>query len=276
MKFSIIKNKGYGGLCAMLPPGQDVAAYKKTLFYAGGIILNILTCVVFIGIPYMFLNINMVAKLFFIVLGFIGLFLAFINFLPFISQNNPTDGKIVWSVILKKPFARKLMEINKISSQLAGGIRPRDLQIDLTPIIGSKLAITDILTDLYCYFRALDNNNQEEKMHYSSRFEENIETIPHHALPTFYYEICYVASVTGDEDKAREYYEKAGKILEKDKDINGLRVKAYYEYYINKASGPAALLCEEALAVADVFPIKGQGLMEKSLVKHLMELIENE
>ena len=78
-----------------------------------------------------------------------------------------------------------------------------------------------------------------------------------------------------NEDKAKAYYLKGGKILQGDKDIIGLRVKAYYKYYINKNIESASTLCESALLVADKFPIKGQGLMERDLVNKLKGLIES-
>lgn len=45
------------------------------------------------------------------------------------------------------------------------------------------------------------------------------------------------------------------------------------KYYINKNINSSLELCENALAVSDKFPIKGQGLMEKDLVIQLKELI---
>lgn len=273
MKFSIIKNKGYSGLCAMIPPEKKVPIYKQMLFYSGGILFNILSGVIFISILYVYPNLEQSPKLFFATLGGIGLLLGTINLVPFVTQNNPTDGKIIWSLILRKPFANELMEINKMSSQLSAGIRPRDIQISAS-IDSDNPQAFDMTIILFSYFKALDLNNLEDMIHYIDLLEENIEVFPHQALPSLYYELCYIACICGDVDKAKAYYEKGGKILQNDKDINGLRVKAYYEYYINKDLKAVAMFCENALMVADRFPIKGQGLMEKDLIKNLIELIK--
>lgn len=275
MKFSIIKNKGYGGLCAMIPPEQELVNYKNGLFYAGGIILNILTGSIFLIIAFFYSNITEIANLFFILMGVIALFFGFVNLLPLTSYNNPTDGKIIWSLILKKPFAKKLIEVNRMSAQLSAGTRPRDLKISL-PVNIDNPQMLEMMKILYLYFKALDNNNIENMNYYADLLEKNIENFPNQALPAIYYELCFLSCISNDEDKAKLYYEKGGKILKMDKDINGLRVKAYYEYYINKDEKLSMKLCDEAMLVADKFPIKGQGLLEKDLIESLRELIINE
>jgi hypothetical protein len=274
MKFSIIKNKGYDGLCAMIPPERPLPPCKDGLYYAGGIILNILSGLVFIGVRFLPLGFSQPVNSFFSILGGIAVVLGIINFIPFVSQNNPTDGKILWSIIFKKPFARKLIEITKMSSQLSAGIRPRDMQASYS-IAGDNLEVFDIMAMIFSYFKALDNNS-EDMMYYIDLLEKNIDTFPPQLLPSVYYELCYTGCISGDENKAKEYYKKAGKILQHDKDINGLRVKAYYQYHINKDIEAAMILCENALAVAHKFPIKGQGLMEKDLVISLIEQMKLE
>ena len=162
-----------------------------------------------------------------------------------------------------------------MSSQLSGGVRPRDMQISSLGDINNPQAF-DMITMLFSYFKALDNNNVEDMLYYVNLLEKNIETFPHYSLPSLYYELCYMACISGDEDKAKVYYEKGGKILQNDKDVNGLRVKAYYEYHTNKNLKLAIMFCENALAVADKFPVKGQALMEKDLIGNLKELLRKE
>lgn len=273
MKFSIIKNNGYGGLCAMLPPQQGLEGYKELLFYAGGILLNILTGLLFIGLSFL-LGISAIISSFFFILGIVGLFLGILNLISFFTENHPTDGKIIWSKILKKPFAEEMMAMNKMMSQLSAGIRPRDLNIDSSLDI-DKAEMFHRVVILYKYYKALDSNNLEDMEHNARILEENIEAFPAYSLPGLYYELCFLACISGDEEKAKKYYEKAGKILERDKDVNGLRVKAYFEYYINKDHKAASTHCDNALAVANKFPIRGQALMEEDLVKALKEKIES-
>jgi hypothetical protein len=273
MKFQLIKNQGYSGLCAMVPPEQELEDYKNVLFYSGGLLLNVISGTLFLLAGSLIINLGAGTKLFLNTVGIFALFLAITNFIPFVSGNNPTDGKLIWSLVLKKPFAKKLIELNKMSSQLAAGIRPRDLEISLSADM-DNLQPFDMAIIIYSYFKALDNQNYEDMLHYTALFEENIEVFPSMVLPSVYYELCYMGCISKDEDKANEYYKKAGKILQGDKDVNGLRVKAYYEYYINNDEKAAAIFCENALAVADKFPFKGQGKMEKDLVLVLSEKVK--
>ena len=48
MRFSFRRAKGFGGYCAMIPPGASLPIVKHKLYYAGGILSNILTGAVFL------------------------------------------------------------------------------------------------------------------------------------------------------------------------------------------------------------------------------------
>ncbi|MFW6311510.1 MAG: site-2 protease family protein [Nanoarchaeota archaeon] len=272
MKFSIRINKGYSGLCAMLPPDKKLHKGIEILFYAGGIFFNLIFALIFLFLGSLMSEYVIINNLF-LFIALIGFILSVINLLPFDSGNSSTDGKIIWSLILKKPFANKLTDIKKISSQLAAGIRPGELSISF-PDDMTNIRTYDLIFILYFYFKALDNNNENMMSAYAKILEDNIEVFPNHALPPLYYELCFQACISDDKEKAKEYYEKAGKILQKDQDVNGLRVKAYYEYYIKENFEKAFIYCEDALAVVDKFPIKGQAIMEERLVKELISKID--
>lgn len=272
MKFSVIRNKGYGGLCAMLPPEQALADYKNGLFYGGGVLFNLVSGVVFLLCGGLLSPDVEMLRLFFVIMGAVSLLVGLSNLIPVIYGNNPSDGKIIWSLLLKKPFAQELLQLMKLSAQLTAGIRPRDLQLAVPPDEDNPTYLT-LLKMMYLYFKVLDSRDYDGMRRYADLLLENIELFPHMSLPSLYYELCYMAAISGDAETARGYYEKGGKILQKDKDINGLRVKAYYAYYVEKNRQRALDFCEKALAVADKFPIKGQGLMEKDLVVALQQLI---
>lgn len=272
MKFSIIKNKGYDGLCAMIPPKHEISNSKIILFSAGGIMLNILSGLVFLSLPSVLLNPPFTLKLFLYISGGTALFLAILNLLPFFSGNNPTDGKVIWSLFLKRPFAKKLIELNKTIAQLSAGTRPRDMEISSEVNMDSQ-EIYDLMTKLHLYFKALDNKDFDNALNCINFLEDNLEAFPYVALPGLYYELCFMGCITGDKNRTKIYYNKAGKVLQNDKDINGMRVKAYYEYYINNNEASALKFCDSAIEVESKFPIKGQSLMERDLVEALKEYI---
>ena len=271
MKFSVMRNKGYSGLCAMVPPEHDLPNHKYGLYYAGGLMANVFFSTVLLAMAFWYPGLSPEGTTLLISWAAIGFALALINVLPFTSQNTPTDGKILWSMLLNKPFARQLMDVQKMMTEMSAGVRPRDVQI---PVLTdtNDIAGLELFTLIYLYYSALDSDNRELTLYYAALIEQNLERIPHHLLPAFYYELCFVGCITGDRDKARLYSNKAGKILQNDKDVNGLRVKAYYEYYVNDNVVLARKLGARALSVADKFPLKGQAAMERELVERLLKV----
>ncbi|MFW6016737.1 MAG: M50 family metallopeptidase [bacterium] len=272
MKFSIMINKGYSGLCAMLPPNKDMSKKIEALYYSGGIIFNLFFMFLAFIIADFFSDFTIINNLL-LISAFLSGAMAIINFLPFNSGNNPTDGKIIWSILLKKPFAAKLLEINKVVSQLTVGIRPSKLKISFSDD-KDNIESSDLLIIFYLYFKAVDEKNEDKILEYVNILENNIDLFPEPALPSLYYELCFQACISKKQEKAKKYYKKAGRFLQKDQDVNGLRVKAYYEYYVNYDKERALSYGNEALAVVDKYPLKGQAKMEEDLVRELIKKIE--
>ena len=274
IKFSIKKNKGYSGLCKMLPPKKKLSSSKQLLFYSGGILFNLILFIAFLLLGLFLFNYIEIISHAVLIIAIINLFMAIFNLLPLYFKNNPSDGKIIWGFIFKKSYVEKLIENNRISSQLAAGVRPRNLDISLS-LDMDNLKGYDMGLLIFLYFKELDNNNLKKVNEYISLIEKNLDVIPAHSLPAFYYELCYNGCIMKDKEKAKKYYQKSGKTLQEDQDINGLRVKAYYRYYIKGDNKKALKYCEDALDVADKHPLKGQALMEKDLIKKLKKLIES-
>ena|GEM_PF-487292 len=267
-----IKKTHFAGSCTMLPPQQKLTNFKYGLYYAGGILFNFSTVIIML-IPYLLLKHNYakVSEYFFTILVasfLIGLF----NFLPMTVNNNPSDGKLIWSILLNNSFAEKLIETNYVTTQLSAGVHSKDVEIRYYPDIDRPDSF-DMMILLYSYFKALGNNNLTGLIDYSKVLENNMHAFPKQNLPVLYYELCFVGCITNDNSKANYYYEKVRKTLRNDKDVNGMRVKAYYEYYSNGNTQAAMIYCEQALKVVDKFPIKGQSFMEKDLVERLKFLL---
>lgn len=51
-------------------------------------------------------------------------------------------------------------------------------------------------------------------------------------LAIYYELIFYYSFIEKDKFKAYKYYKEVEKELEQDLDVNSLRIRAYYEYYI--------------------------------------------
>ncbi|MEN1761778.1 site-2 protease family protein [Anoxynatronum sibiricum] len=281
MKFSVSTNKGYSGLCAMMPPREAVSKHKQLLYYAGGIMLNCLMGVVFFISALLFPGLPERLTWLLVFLGGIGCFMGMVNAFPFISGSSPTDGKIIWSMLLKKPFSETLIRVNRMIAQLSAGVRPRDMQLNEKMNMSNEMEAEmptsfDMLAMIYQYYKALDERNLQEMKLYVTVFENYLQLFPSYLLPSVYYELCYSSCVTGEIDKAIRYYELSGKKLQKDQDVNGMRVKAYYEYYVNRQHEAARLICQRGKAVVDQYPIRGLALMEKELLQELESLMSQQ
>jgi tetratricopeptide (TPR) repeat protein len=264
MKLSIKRNKGYGGLCAMMP--YDDSLSKMAWYIAGGIILNFVTGILFLAI-YMFApDLNSYASSFFMIFGVISLFLFLMNAIPLTKNNVLTDGTFLYNIILKKPYAKTLANLIKSQTALATGTRPRELDMSLGTNDEFNLTLY-----LYKYFKAVDIDDKDSVKNIIARLENNIHTANAVNMPPICYEICFQACLCGDTEKAKTYYNKCIKTITKDKDANGMRVKAYYEYYVNNDVEKAKEYCIKGLDVVDKYPILGIALYEKELLIKLQK-----
>lgn len=265
-KFSLMRTKGYGGLCAFVPPDRQTKL-NTSLMYLAGCVVNIISGIIFIFIGSLLTSYFL--SIFFIIVGGVGIFLGITNLIPLEMMSMSTDGKIVFGILFNRPYAKALMKKQMLLSQLTLGIRPRDIQLEFDD---------DSYNDPYMiileYFKALDYYDLESMNRLAQLMEDNLDLVSGFALPGYYNEIIFVASINNDALKAKTFYDKASKILNRDMDINGCRVKAYYEYYINNDLNKAKELIDNGLKVWDKFPIKGQALMEKQLLINLAKTIE--
>ncbi|HSL85774.1 MAG TPA: M50 family metallopeptidase [Bacteroidales bacterium] len=269
LRFSLVRNVGYGGLCAMLPKGdsdlKDFAVYST-----GGIIFNIITGILFILAPGYF-SLPGVFSVPLYGTGLVSVILALINAWPFFSMNQPTDGMMFYSIMKNSPLAERFYESAMLSQKLVAGTRPRELILEMPDLpIEDHLELMKIL---YLYFMALDKGEVPLAGEYIAMVEENLGKVPPYTLPVYYYEIIYYSLITGNLVKAMNYHEKAGNILKNDRDINGLRIKAYYAYHVEKDEKKALKLANEGIAVMEKYPFRGQAVFEEEQLEKLIALI---
>jgi len=272
LKFTFIKNVGYGGLCAMIP-GENSSLKDFAVYSTGGILFNILTGIGFIFSAFVVSQPVFTAVPLFLT-GVVSIFLALLNAWPFFSMNQPTDGMMFFSILRKNPLAERFYESVMLSKKLAMGVRPKDL--GLTPVDLPLKDFHELAAVFYLYFMEMDQGHVEKAGEYLKVVEENLSKVPPYTLPAYYYELVYYNLLVGKLNLSAHYYEKAGKILQKDKDINGLRIKSYYAYYLEKNPSKAEKLAREGLEVMGKYPFKGQALFEEEQLKKLLSTIEHE
>lgn len=275
MKFSIEKNRGYSGLCVMINP-DNISLKKQVLYYSGGIILNIISILVFTIFAIIITNFTI--KILFIVGLIITLIIVVYNLIPHTIANQPTDGKIIYSIVFKKPISQIILKITHIHALLVSGVRPKDIPYSEVNLdVQEEITIFEFLLIVQNYFTALDIEDTNMMKKYICIIENSINLIPSYTLSGVLHELIYYYSVMNiNNEKAVEYYGKTSKLLLKSKDINGLRVKCAYEFYINKDTQKALEYANNGLAVFDKYPIKGHALMEKNLIEKTLKIMLSE
>lgn len=268
LKLNIVKNVGYGGLCAMIPHnGSTLNQYA--IYSSGGILFNLIFGIKIIYIVPL-LNLRPVFSFPLLLIGFISIFFSIINAIPFISVNQPTDGMVILSILKKSPMALRFYRNNLISKQIMEGKRPKEIElmeVDCT----DPIDLTDHILLLYHYFKEIDSGNIPKAGEYLGQLSNNLGKIPPFALPAYHYELVFYHSLMKNEEEAKKYYSLSAKVLRKDQDINGLRVKAYFEYEINHDCVKAMELAHEGLDVKTKYPFPGQAIMEGNLLEILIE-----
>lgn len=275
-KFVIERIKGLGGYCKMLPPTHDLTQKRQLLYYAGGILMNLISGLMAMGTALLFPHLNTYLILGLWIFGFVSVFLGLLNMRPLISANNPSDGKIIQSILKKDAFSRDFAFINTSLTDLTRGVRPKDLQV-----LNEQIDETEEPRELYIYkmvyhlYHAIDKEDKEKLSKCLRLLEAHKDKIPSAVEKPIYYEIAGGYCLLNEKQKALEYYTPYESFLQKENDLNGNRIRAYCAYIINENLPEALALCEKGLEVADSFPLKGQAIMEKELIDKLKKQIES-
>jgi len=276
LRLVIKRNKGYGGACGMLPPNEGIPLKRQLWFYAGGSIFNILTLIPLFGIIFshssgLVFTISITAIL-------CTTIIVLLNLWPVSSGNHPNDGRIIFGILANSPLAADLVQETNLSAALASGKRPSELMIE--PLDEKRLTIIDSAITLTLlnihYFKALDTDNFQSLARYIYVFENNLaNSLSFVAVPMNYELIYYYSAIDHNKEQAEKYYTRIDTHLVADRDINGRRVLAAYEFYINDNPKKARQYCLEGLASFNNFPLKGQAIMEKALLTKLISEIDN-
>lgn len=268
LKLILVKNVGYGGLCAMIPTkGSTLNQYA--IYSSGGILFNLIFgLMTLLLVPA--LNLKPVFFIPLMLVGFISIFFSVINAIPFISVNQPTDGMVILSILKKAPIAERFYRNNLISKQIMEGIRPKDIAL-VEVDYNDPMDLSDHTLLLYHYFKEIDSGNTDKAGEYISLLSKILDKVPPFALPAYHYELVFYHCLIKNEEEAKKYYSLTAKVLHKDKDINGLRVKAYFEYEINHDPEKAMELAQQGLFVKNKYPFPGQAIMEGKLLEILIE-----
>lgn len=269
LRFRFQRVSGIGGACALFPPDPEGRGGRLAMI-AGGVLANLLT-----GVGALCFPLTGAAKGAAQIFGLLSLIMGGINALPFYSGGNPTDGKQFWSQLFRTPEGERLAVYRRNTQRLMAGVRPRELE-PLPPLAKDAKGPDIQAWMVGGYFRTLDGGDWEGAAAALGELEARLEEFPTLARPALLYELCCMACRRGERERAGDFRRQVRSALDRDEDMNGLRVRAYCAWYLDGNREEAKSLAARALEVEPLFPIPGQARMERELVTGLMEKLDRE
>ena len=157
-KFSLA---GTGGQCLMIPPDRKPdGTYPYKIYHIGGILLNIITAVMFFA-AYLFILPENIIGDFSLYLAVTGVICALINGIPMHTSGITTDGYNALH-IGNEPFALDAMWLQlKINGAQTEGRRLKDLPEEWFTIPEEASKRNEIITTIACFSenRAMDGHD---------------------------------------------------------------------------------------------------------------------
>lgn len=259
--------RGVGGMCMMLPP-RSTGAWARQLYYAGGILANLLAGALGLALAAALPG---AAGPFFAAAGTMNLLMAAINFTPLRILDASSDGRLLWGLWTGAPFARRQVLLEDASARLAAGETFAAVLADtaLPPLPGGQRDACDWQMDLFRYFAALEAGDNAAARAVLEGILPYIDRMLAIKAVSIRYEACYQALLIGDRPGALAQYNRVKNVLDRDADANGLRVRAAWALYYKEDAAAACALAGRGLAAAERFPLKSQGVLERRLLEEL-------
>ncbi len=177
----------------------------------------------------------------------------------------------------KSENARCFRGVREITEQIKQGIRPRDIKLssDEEIVLGQKVTYISRTYVLLRYYMALDQKDWGQYCKHATNLENSLSVISKTPMTGGIYNelVFFYSFVQKDERKAEYYRRESSEPIEKDKDVNGRRIYAYYLYYVKGDVEQALSVIHEGEQVADNFIMKGNIPMEKELLAQLKQEI---
>lgn len=253
---------------AVMIPNEDAQTEDHIKFFKAGYIANSITLV-----PLIILFILFPSQRILIATSIITtLIMVLGSAIPSEISGVYNDGYLVKLYKSEAKDNGVVFIYQKLLRDTMSGIRPAELE--LVDIQYDENIFATII-NLTMYHKGLDMNDFSLMNSRMSLVENNIQDLEKIQKDSFVYElIFYYSYIIGDKLKAAKLFSEVENSLEKDMDINGRRVLAYYYYSAHLDFEKAKYYAEQGLEVADKYPVKGNAIMEEKLLNDLLEMIK--
>lgn len=255
-RLAIEKNKGYSGLCGMIPdPKKDIKNRQFLLYLSGGIIFNLLSA----ALGYYFINNTTgLVNLFLWLFTLLSLFLGLSNAIPFkTSTNMLSDGAYIIGLLKRDKVVMDRLQMINFSTEVLAGMAPS--QLNFSKVAGNE----DIHYDILKHLKALEELDLATLKKTTDVLERRIDGCDVLTLPTVKNELVVSYILLGDPEGVEKWRETLTH-LSKDKDANGYRVKAYLAYF-DGDNQLARDYLNKGRAVLNTYPSIGQQKVEAVL-----------
>ncbi|TCK98602.1 hypothetical protein EDC19_1034 [Natranaerovirga hydrolytica] len=262
----------------MFPKANHHIERKQVLYYAGGIVSNLIIGIVFLGLYYVLSLENAYLLKGFLATGWIiGLFLFLSNLVPYKSEGFVSDGSNIVSLIRKSP--KDIAEIKALyaSAKISAGIPVKQMDayiLEEDSDLGDN-EILGIIMNLYRYYHYVEKKNYTKAQKYIQLVENNIEFAPDTIKNQCYFEVLYAYSFFNlDKDKAKATYDRIENKLYQTHSITKFRVQMAYELYINEDLEMALTIGKKGLELKDEEMVKGEAIFSSNEINKMIKEIK--
>ncbi len=154
-------------------------------------------------------------------------------------------------------------------------INSREIVIELfpKPDENGRLSLCALLLELYAYYFALDNADHQGMRTHLMVIKDHITRLPAQIRQRVCRELCFYYSIDKNAVSAAYYLEMAENGPEQKKKPDSMRMRAYYEMYINRRYRTAFAVCRAALETIPPDAPNGLTVMNAELIKALVSLL---
>ncbi|MGM0522787.1 MAG: site-2 protease family protein [Bacillota bacterium] len=257
---SVEKMHGYGGLCGMIPKRLgDISNRSFIIYFFGGALFNLISAF----LSYiLILHTSGLLQMFLWVFVVMSVFLGVSNLFPFkTSTMMMSDGAYIVGLIRGEKAVTDLVEMMNFSAQLQAGVSPGQLNFEL---VKENESIHYALLKHLQALEQLDFNTLRET---KAILDERVNTSDFITRKSILNELVVACILLEDHEGVKKWRNSLTHI-EKDRDANGYRTKAYLAYYDGNLT-LAKQAIDKGRAVLHHYPSLGQQTTEAVLFNFL-------
>ena len=269
-----VKNNFSFGSCELISTEEKNIKERLIAVTAGGIIMSLIVFMAYLLLNVLLKNINPYIYVL-ISTGMIISFYVFLSVLiPAEIKGTQTDGAVIYGLTKNKDYAAVLLALLKIQTQLYSGKAPseidRDLYFNVPLLSDDHVSMLSLYSLRQMYY--LDSGDYKKAAETNKRLLYFYDAMSMEEFNGLQLSIVFDLILSEEYEKAKAAF----KLLKEDitDNITSYRIRAYYNWYIEKDKEKAEEFAEKALKENKGI-LKGIAKMEIKLVQNLKKELKN-